>query len=35
MFRDPDQVLALMGDEWQDIKTSLNQLAVDYELPAV
>jgi hypothetical protein len=35
MFRDPDQVLATMRDDWQDMKTSLNQLAMVYELPGL
>jgi hypothetical protein len=35
MFRDPDQVLVTMGDEWHDLKTTLNQLAQVYELPGI
>jgi hypothetical protein len=35
LFRDPDQVLATMGDEWQDLKSTLNQLAMVYELRGV
>lgn len=35
MFRRPDDVLSTMGDEWKDLRSSIDQLAEIYGLPEV